>query len=91
MVLESEHEGYLRREVKKLGGMSMKLIPLVSGYPDRLIILPGNDITLAELKTTTGNLSPIQCHRHQQLRALGVNVVVLSGTPEIKKWVRSKR
>lgn len=91
MVLESEHEGYLRKEVKKLGGMSMKLIPMVAGYPDRLIILPGNDITLAELKTTTGNLSPIQRHRHAQLRALGVNVVVLSGTTEIQEWVGSKR
>lgn len=50
---EKTLEKYLIKEVKKLGGLTIKLSgPNQRGCPDRLIILPENKIGFLELKST---------------------------------------
>ena len=57
-MLEKEIEKRLCDGVKKLGGYAYKFTsPGNDGVPDRMVIMPGGDITFVELKTDTGKLS----------------------------------
>lgn len=85
--LESSLEAFFRNEVRKLGGMCIKLVPTVRGIPDRLVIMPWGQTIFVELKADSGKLSEIQKVRHSQLRSMKQNVVVLQGRVEIVKWI----
>lgn len=72
---EKHVEQTLAREVKKRGGLALKLIsPGLAGMPDRLVILPGGQILFIELKAPGKTPRPLQHHRHAQLRQLGCTV-----------------
>lgn len=65
----------------------MKIVPLHAGWPDRLIIMPGQHFYLVELKTGTG-LRPAQKLWHQRLyQKTGVRVVVLRGRAQVRAWL----
>ena len=90
-VLESRLEAELYRAVRGvLGGMIVKLAPLVKGTPDRLVLLPGGRMYLVELKTDVGRLSPAQVEWHRRAALLGITVVVLHGRFELKAWVTAR-
>lgn len=84
---EAKLELYLRSKVRELGGMVLKLMPVIAGTPDDLVILPGGRLFLVELKVPKGILRPVQVVMHQRLRAMGVPVAVLKGQPEIDRWL----
>ena len=87
---ERAAENKLREGAKRLGGFAIKLIPILAGIPDRLVILPGGRVVFVELKRQSGGrLSEIQKVRHARLRKLGHTVVVLSGTEEVEAWLNS--
>lgn len=93
-MIESEKvlEKYLVSEVKKLGGWAVKLLSgLVTGLPDRLILLPGGVVAFVEVKTTGKKLSAIQFVRHNQLGALGFRVEVLDSKEGINNFINSYR
>ena len=48
-MLEKQVEQYLVKQVKTLGGLSLKLTSLI-GIPDRLVLLPGSRLVFIELK-----------------------------------------
>lgn len=84
---ESDIERYLRSKVAALGGLVIKIAPVIAGVPDDLVILPGGRIYLVELKTRKGTLRPIQLAFHRRLRTRGVPVHVLRGVSEVDRWL----
>ena len=93
-MIESEKvlEKYLVCEVKKLGGWAVKLLSgLVTGLPDRLILLPGGVVAFVEVKTTGKKASAHQLWVHGRLKALGFRVEVLDSIEGINNFINSYR
>lgn len=85
--LESKIEKQFALMVRARGGLAIKMAPTIAGIPDRLVLWAGGGYSLVELKTTKGTLRAIQVHRHEQLRKMGHEVVVLRGEQEIIDWI----
>lgn len=81
-------EQTLRNEVRDRGGWAIKLLPSVSGLPDRMVLLPGGRLIFVELKSPTGTVAPHQTVIHNRLRALGFEVLVLSSTDAVREWAK---
>ena len=72
MMNEKLLERKLREAIKKLGGKALKFSsPYETGYPDRLILMPGGRTYWAELKTTGKKPTEKQLLRQLELRSLG--------------------
>jgi len=75
--MEKAIETYLRCQVRKRGGLALKLIcPGRAGVPDRLILMPGGQVCFAETKDLGKKPRPRQRYVHDRLRALGFAVFV---------------
>lgn len=85
--LESALETFFRTEIRKLGGMAIKLVPTSKGIPDRLVVLPGKRHYFVELKAEQGRTSAAQQLWHDRLGDIGHPVVTLYGRAEIKDWI----
>lgn len=88
--VESSLEATFHRRVRLLGGMVVKLAPTVKGLPDRLVLLPGGQVYLVELKTDRGRPSPAQLVWHHRARELGTEVHVLYGPEQIDAWIKAR-
>lgn len=89
-MIESEKliEKKLTQEVKNVGGMSIKLIPLhIAGLPDRLLLFPGSKIVFAETKTTGDKPRLIQIKIMGKIKDLGFDVRVIDSTQSILKLI----
>lgn len=86
---ENHVEKTLRVKVKARGGWAIKLLPSVSGLPDRMVLLPGGRIYFVELKSPTGTVQPHQSVIHRRLRTLGFVVEVLGNPTAVNEWVDS--
>ena len=85
---ETKIEGWLRDQVKRLGGLCLKFVsPGNVGVPDRIIILSGH-VIFVELKTDTGRLSPKQVAMHRIMQSRGADVRVVYGMDEVRQLVR---
>lgn len=82
-VREREVEKQLIDEVKKRGGLCEKWISGTVGWPDRIVIIPDGKIGFVEVKRPGEKPRPIQVHRHNQLRQIGVKVYVLDHPDKI--------
>lgn len=81
---ESEIEGSLRKEAKKMGGMAVKFVsPGFNGVPDRIVLLPGRKIAFVELKAPGKKPRPLQRKRMEQLKSLGFPVYVVDDVEQI--------
>ncbi len=92
--IESEKvlERYLCSEVKKLGGWAIKMLSgLVTGLPDRLILLPGGVVAFVEVKTTGKKASVRQLWVHGKLKDLGFRVEVLDSKEGINNFINNHR
>lgn len=69
--------------------MSVKIMPVVAGTPDRLILLPGGQMYLVETKAKWGELRPVQEVWHDRAEKIGIKVVVLSSIEQVVEWVES--
>lgn len=87
--LESSLERLLFAKVRAIGGIAIKMAPLVKGTPDRLVLLPMGRMYLVELKTTKGTLDPAQRIWHERAANIGINVVTLKGADAIVAWLRA--
>ena len=83
---EKRVEQEFTRRVKGLGGWAVKILPSVSGLPDRMAILPGGRVTFVELKAPTGTVKPHQTVVHARLATLGCPVVVLATIDAVNDW-----
>jgi len=91
-MLESEKalERKLGAEVKKLGGWSVKMLSgLITGLPDRLVLLPGGRVYFVELKSTGKKPTKIQSAIHEKLRGLGFKVLVVDNSEKINEFIKS--
>lgn len=86
---EKRVEQELTRRVKRLGGWAIKILPSVSGLPDRLVILPGGRVFFVELKAPTGTVKPHQHVVHRRLASLGCPVQVLPTIEAVSAWADS--
>jgi hypothetical protein len=69
---EKTLERYLVRRVRALGGECFKFLsPGRAGMPDRMIVLPGNQISFLELKASGKKPRPLQLHILARLNELG--------------------
>lgn len=81
---EKEIERKLVEEVKKAGGLCIKInSESMNGLPDRLVLLPDEMCGWVELKAPGEKPRPLQIKRHSQLRALGQKVFVIDGKEQI--------
>ena len=84
MAQESKIETKLVKEVKKAGGLALKLVsPGYVGVPDRLILIAFGKIGFVEVKAPKKKPRKIQLKRHKELRALGFNTYVLDDESQI--------
>lgn len=73
--------------VKKLKGYCLKFWPItVTGFPDRVILLPGGKVCFAELKSTGNTPSPMQRLWIGRLVKLGFWVEVIDTTEKLKSF-----
>lgn len=87
--LESKNEGYLVKAVAKMGGKAPKLTCMgMSGFPDRMILLPYGIVSYAEVKRPGEKPRPKQVERMSELAALGFDVWWADNTDEIDRQLQ---
>ena len=93
MHLEKDVEGYLTRQVERLGGKCLKFIPDIdNGMPDRLVLLPGGITVWVELKNgTSEDARRLQKMQHLKLRRLGQRVEVIQTTAAVDALLKEYR
>lgn len=88
--LEATVEEYLRKAVKKYGGIAYKFnSPARRSVPDRIIVLPNGVLHFIEMKTIGGKVSPGQRREIARLRRLGHTVYVIWTKAGVDKYIRS--
>jgi hypothetical protein len=84
-MLEKHLERKLVTEVKKMGGLALKLIsPGFYGVPDRLVLLSQGKMAFVEVKAPGKTLRPLQEKRKRQLESLGFLVFCLDNVKQIE-------
>ena len=84
-------ERNLNKEVKALGGWSIKILSnFITGLPDRLVLLKGRAY-FAEVKSQGKKPSPIQRIVHKKLEALGFPVSVIDTTEKLNSFINEIR
>ena len=79
-------EKKLVAEIKKRGGIALKFSSFfMTGFPDRIVLLPGGHIYFVELKTTGMKPKPIQEERIKELRKLCFNALVIDSQEGLNK------
>ena len=77
-------EAYLVRKVKEMGGICLKFSSAFeTGYPDRLVLLPGGRTAWVELKSTGKKPRRLQVIRMASLRRLGFPVHVADSKEQV--------
>ena len=83
-MLESKIEKALYDKVKKCGGLALKLNTMtMNGMPDRLVLLPLGRAVFVELKRKGATPRRAQLKRHELLRGLGFEVVMIDDAEQI--------
>lgn len=90
-VKEHVIEKYLCDAVEARGGFCPKFVDAGRrGAPDRLVIVPGNPVQFVELKRPEiGQIASWQKRYHEQLRACGQPVWVLSTIEQVDQFIAS--
>ena len=89
-MLERTIELKFVKEVKKAGGIALKLVcPGFIGMPDRLVLMPKGKIFFAEMKAPGQKPRPVQVKRHEMLRNLGFKVYVVDSLEVMPSEIRS--
>lgn len=90
-VSEKVIERYLVTRVVELGGRALKYYNANStGYPDRIVILPGKSVFWVELKSKGKKLRPLQELRHKELRAIGQRVYTCDSTKSVDNVIEKE-
>ena len=87
---ETSVEAALIKGVKEKGGMCIKILPIVAGLPDRLVVLPMGHFHFVETKAPTGRLRPVQVAMIARLEKIGAPVAVLTTTGEVRAWLANQ-
>ena len=86
---ERQIEARLKKEVKRIGGLALKLVsPGMAGVPDRIVLLPGGASLFVELKAPGKKLRPLQIKRKEQLESLGFKVYVIDSYKGVEAFLQ---
>lgn len=89
---EKALERYLNERVKATGGLSLKFhSQWQTGYPDRIVMLPGGVTAWVELKSTGQKPRRLQQIRHGELSAIGQRVFVADTKADIDNILKELR
>lgn len=91
MVLESEKdvEKYLDDEITRVGGLCRKYIsPGVRGVPDRICIMPDEEIIFVELKSEGEEPTDQQMREHQRMKDRDHYVFVIDTKAKVDSLIR---
>lgn len=89
-MLERTIELKFVKEVKKAGGIALKLVcPGYIGMPDRLVLMPKGKMFFAEMKAPGQKSRPVQVKRHEMLRNLGFKVYVVDSLEVMPSEIRT--
>lgn len=87
---EKALERYLVELVRSHGGRCLKYAnSQQTGYPDRLILLPGGRTAWAEIKSRGKHPTRLQCIRMDELRLLGYRAEVVDSRTKALDFVAS--
>ena len=93
MKREKEIEDKLVSELRKIGCLALKYVPMHTvGMPDRLVLIPGGVAVWVELKAPGEKPRLIQDYRLSQLRELGFRCFVVDsyeGVQEVVEYAKS--
>lgn len=90
MELEREIEKYMGRELKAIGCLWYKWVsPGARGVPDRILITPDGKVRFVELKTSAGQVDPLQVRQIELLRSHGLLVYVIRGMAEAQGFIQA--
>lgn len=82
-------EEYFVREVKKAGGLALKVnSSSMRGLPDRMVLLPNGILFFAEMKATGKTARALQNFVHNKLKALGFEVYVVDSNEKVKEVLK---
>jgi len=82
---ESVIEKYLCAEIKRIGGIAVKLTQPV-GIPDRLVLINA-DAVFVELKTSRGRLSLLQLFWQKKLKKMGFQHYVIRSKAGVDAFI----
>lgn len=89
-VSEKVIEKYLTDRAKANGMLCLKYSnPNMTGYPDRLLLLPGGGVVWVELKSKGRKPTKIQQVRHAELSGLGHYVFVIDNKADVDNLINS--
>lgn len=87
--MEKTIEAYLRKQVKKAGGLALKFVsPGYTGVPDRIILMPGGRVYFAETKDRGKVPKARQRRVHEILCDLGFRVFVPDTRTAVDEMMR---
>lgn len=88
---EKSLERYLAAEAARLGCKALKYYnPASTGWPDRILLLPGGLCVWIELKSKGERPRPLQAHRHGSLRDMGHRVYTCDSRDKIDRMLRAE-
>lgn len=83
-------EQYFVSEVKKLGGLALKVNSTsMRGLPDRMVLLPHGILFFVELKATGKGARVLQKFVHKKLQGLGFSVYIIDSKEQVKEVLQS--
>ena len=87
---ESAIEKRLREEVKNIGGICLKFVPIhYIGFPDRICLVPFGIMKLVELKKKNAKPRKIQLVVHRKLVKLGFEVIIIDSIEKVKEFIEN--
>lgn len=87
-ISEKSIENHLVKRVRENGGEALKFYSQFStGYPDRVVMLPGGRIYWVELKAPGKKPTKLQTEMHEKLRKLGQVVLVIDSKETVNSFI----
>jgi hypothetical protein len=68
----------------------MKIVPVVAGYPDRLVLLPRNRFFFVETKQEKGEVRPAQRVFAERKAEIGITVYFLWTKEAVDEWLDAR-
>lgn len=89
---EKRYEKNLREKIDKLGGYCLKFWCLsVSGFPDRMVLMPGGRIWFVELKSYSKLPKKLGLQKwwHGKLKQLGFQIVIINSDDTLSYFLNT--
>ena len=85
---EKNLERELAQKARRRGCLALKFASgTETGYPDRLVLMPGGRAEWVELKSEGERPTTLQRIRHGQLRRMGFRVEVIRTREELRQYL----